>query len=259
MDLNQIINAVKRRSESICQILFYIAAGLCFFYYVGNFNGSFMPVLGTFISMVLEVALWLLIPVLLSIRRRSIAKWAFLGLSIYWALTKIFELLQGTRLATTGAGSLACATGVFCFIIACAMIVMSVFAVVAYWKKDKKTKLIALAIYLCTLVIYLVLFALLTAFNAGWAAWNEYFNLIYSYIVIPFAMCFAALAFWFSESDLHFVALEKFYDLKTDDTSTSAVEEESVPAEELAPLEESAEGEESAEAEEPAKTEESDR
>ena len=82
MDLNQVINAVKRRAESICQILFYIASGLCFIYYVGDFNGSFMPVMGTLISMVLEVALWLLIPVLLSIRRRSMAKWAFLGLSI---------------------------------------------------------------------------------------------------------------------------------------------------------------------------------
>ena len=226
MDLNQVINAVKRRAESICQILFYIASGLCFIYYVGSFNGSFMPVMGTLISMVLEVALWLLIPVLLSIRRRSIAKWAFLGLSIYWALTKIFDLLQGASLATNGAGALACATGVFSFLIACAMIVMSVFAVVAYWKKDKKTKLIALAIYLCTLVLYLVLFALLTALNAGLAGWSTYFNLLYSYIVIPFAMCFAALAFWFSESDLHFAAFaalpkepeaspaEKYHDYK---------------------------------------------
>lgn len=217
MDLNQVINTVKRRSESIVAILFYIAAGLCFFYYVGNFNGSFMPVMGTLISMILEVSLWLLIPVLISIRRRSVAKWAFLGLSIFWALTTMFSLLQATNLATAGAGALACATGVFGFLVACAMIVASVFAVLAYWKKDRKMKIVAGAVYLGTLVLFLVLFALYVALYAGWrAGWSEYFGLLYSYIVIPFAMCFAALAFWFNEGELHFAAFEKKPEPKED-------------------------------------------
>ena len=242
MDMNQVINAVKRRAESICQILFYIAAGFCFFYYVGNFNGAFMPVLGTFLSMVLEVALWLLIPVLLSIRRRSVAKWAFLGLSIFWALTTIFDLLQQTGLATPGAGSLSAATGVFCFLIACAMIVMSVFAAIAYWKKDTKLKLIAFAIYLCTLIFFLVLFSLRTALNANWnAAWNEYFYLIYGYILIPFAMGFAALAFWLKENELHFSFFDRSESLKGDDRD-AYVEEDEDDAEE-APAEETAEEE----------------
>ena len=210
MDLNQVINEIKRRSESICQILFYIISGFCFIFYVGNFNGGFMPVIGTLISMILEVALWLLIPVLLSIRRRSMAKWAFLGLSIYWTLTTIFQLLQGAGLATAFASSLACATGAFSFIIACAMITMSVFAVIAYWKKDTKMKLIALAIYLGTLLFFLIYFALRVALEAKWGtAWNEYLGLIYSCILIPFAMLFAALSFWFNEEELHFAAFEK--------------------------------------------------
>ena len=233
MDFNQVINAVKRRAESICRILFYIASGLCFIYYVGSFTGEFMPVMGTLISMALEVSLWLLIPVLLSIRRRSIAKWAFLGLSIFWALTTIFDLLQGTSLATSGASSLACATGVFAFFIACAMIVMSVFAVIAYWKKDSKMKLIAFAIYLGTILLFLVLFALRTALYAKWGnPWNVYFEMLCKMIVIPFAMGFAALAFWFGESELHFTAFDRGYDLKTDDTeddSDSSSEEAEDP------------------------------
>ena len=210
MNVNQIINAVKRKSELICEILFYVAAGLCFIYYVGDFNGGFMPVLGTLIAMVLKVALWLLIPVLLSIRRRSIAKWAFLGLSIYWALTTIFDLLQGTLLATANASALACATGVFCFIIACTMIVVTVFSVVAYWKKDTNLKLVALAIYITALLFFLVFFALRTALSATWKdVWNSYFNLVCNYIVIPYAMLFAAIAFWLTESDLHFHVFDR--------------------------------------------------
>ena len=236
MDLNQVINTVKRRAESIVAILFYIAAGLCFFYYVGNFNGSFMPVMGTLISMVLEVGLWLLIPVLISIRRRSIAKWAFLGLSIFWALTTIFSLLQGTGLASAGASALSCATGVFCFLVACAMIVASVFAVLAYWKKDRKMKLIALSVYLGTLVLLLVLFALYVALYAGWGVgWNEYFGLLYSYIVIPVAMCFAALAFWFTEGELHFACFEKKPESKKEPEKTAEKESASEKVEEPAP------------------------
>ena len=210
MDFNQIINTVKRRSESIAAILFYITAGFCFFFYVGNFNGSFMPVLGTLISMALEVGLWLLIPVLISVRRRSIAKWAFLGLSIFWVLTTTFSLLDATGFATAGAGGLACSVGVFSFLIACALIVTAVFATIAYWKKDKKMKLVALFIYLGTLVLLLVLFALYVALYANWrAGWNRYFGLIYQYILIPVAMCFAALAFWFDEGELCFAIFEK--------------------------------------------------
>jgi len=217
MKLNQIIFTIKRRSESISKFFFYIAAALCFFFYVGNFNGGFMPVMGTLIAMTLEVALWLLIPILLSIRRRNIAKWAFLGLSIYWALTTIFSLLDGAALANPFASALACATGVFSFFVACAMIVVSVFAVIGYWKRSVKMKQIALAIYCGTLLLFLVLFSLSVALRAEWGAgWNTYFGLLYKYIAIPFAMCFAALAFWFNESDVCFPIFEKNAAVKED-------------------------------------------
>ena len=234
MSINEAINAVKRRSESICQILFYVVSALCFIYYVGDFNGGFMPVMGTLLSMVIEVGLWLLIPVLLSIRRRSIAKWAFLGISIYWALTTIFSLLQGAGLATAFASSLSCATGVFSFLVACAMIVVSIFGVLAYWKKDTKMKLIAICIFIGTLVFYLVFFALRVALGAAWNdPWNAYFALIYEYLVIPFAMLFAALAFWFEEGELYFAVFDKSVAEKADASESlpeaEEVEEESEP------------------------------
>ncbi|MBO4479303.1 MAG: hypothetical protein J5774_02940 [Clostridia bacterium] len=210
MSINQAINALKRRAESVCAILFYVAAAFCFICYVGSFNGSFMPVMGTLLSMIIEVSLWLLIPVLLSIRRRSVAKWAFLGLSIFWVLTSIFSLLDGAGLATAGADGLACAVGVFSFLVACALITTTVLAVIAYWKKDQKLKIVSILVFLGSLVFFLVLFALRVALAADWdAGWATYFFLIYSYLLIPFAMLFAALAFWFSEKELYFAVFEK--------------------------------------------------
>ena len=210
MGINQAINSLKRRSESICAILFYIAAGLCFLAYVGSFGGSFMPVMGTLLSMLIEVGLWLLVPVLITIRRRSVARWAFLGLSIFWALTAIFTLLDGTALVVRGAGGLTCAVGVFGFLIACALIATTVLSTVAYWKKDTKLKIIALLVYVGTLVLFLVLFALRVALAAAWeSTWSAYFGLVYTYLVIPFAMCFAAVAFWYSEKELYFAVFDK--------------------------------------------------
>ena len=169
-----------------------------------------MPVMGTLLSMIIEVSLWLLIPVLLSIRRRSVAKWAFLGLSIFWVLTSIFSLLDGAGLATAGADGLACAVGVFSFLVACALITTTVLAVIAYWKKDQKLKIVSILVFLGSLVFFLVLFALRVALAADWdAGWATYFFLIYSYLLIPFAMLFAALAFWFSEKELYFAVFEK--------------------------------------------------
>ena len=210
MGINQTINSIKRRSESLCAILFYIAAGLCFFAYVGNFGGSFMPAMGTFLSMLIEVGLWLLVPVLISIRRRSVARWAFLGLSIFWVLTSIFSLLDGAGLAVEGAGGVPCSVGVFSFLIACALIVVTVLSTIAYWKKDAKLKIVSLLVYLGSLVFFLVLFALRVALAAEWNMnWSSYFGLVYSYIVIPLAMCFAAIAFWYTEKELYFAVFDK--------------------------------------------------
>ena len=198
----EIMNALKKRAESICTILFYAASALCFFYYVGNFGGDFMPVMGNLFALFLEVGLWLVIPLLLTLRKRSIAKWAFLGISIYWLLTTLFNLLGHTGFAGSGKSALSCAIGVFAFLLASDLIVMAVMGVLSVLKKERKWKRIALFVYVGALLFFLVTFSLLTAYYANRRVdWNEYFYLLYVYLALPFAMIFAAIAFWFDGNE----------------------------------------------------------
>ena len=93
-------------------------------------------------------------------------------------------------------------------------------------------KLLAFAVYLGTLIFFLVLFALRAALYADWGnTWNSYFGLIYNVILIPFAMGFAALAFWFDEGELHFSVFER-EGLKSDDSRDVVEDEDAASAEE---------------------------
>ena len=83
-------------------------------------------------------------------------------------------------------------------------------------------KVTALLIFIGIILLFVVLFALRVALYAKWSmGWNVYFYLIYAYVLIPVAMCFAALAFWFNEGELHFAAFEK----KTASVSSESAEE----------------------------------
>ena len=225
--MKEVYKELKRRAEQLAVILFYVASGLSFIYYVGNFGGGFLPVMGNLFTMILRVAILLVVPVLLSIGKKPAAKWAFLGVSAYWVITSLFDLLDETGVAQKGAGALAGAMGTFAFLIACALIVTTVFAVLSKVKDSQKWKLIALAIFCVTLLLFVVFFALCTALYAKWkiGIWNIYFVLINKFLVVPFAMFFAALNFWFDGSELD--SFGKKFGKKKPGASNSVNKEES--------------------------------
>lgn len=201
--MNAFLGKVKRTSEYIAMMLFFIAAFFVMLYYIGNFAADFMPVLGNLFSMLLDVGIWLIVPVCIAMRKRSCAKWASIGVSLYWLITSLFDLLSDTAFASSTFGDLLISVGVFSFLTACALVVMTVFFAMSMAKKDQKKKLIAFFIFLGILVFYLVLFSLWTAASAKWGStWNSYFRLVYTYLVIPFAMLFIAIAFGFKEGEL---------------------------------------------------------
>ena len=202
--MKEIYKELKRHSEQLTIILFFAAAALSFIYHVANFGGGFLPVMGNLFTMILRVSILLVVPVLLSIGKKNEAKWAFLGVSAYWVITTLFELLNDTGVARNGNGALAGAMGAFAFLIACAMIVMTVFAILSKYKDSEKWKVIALAVYCGTLLLFVVFFALHTAVYAKWkiGTWDMYFEIISKFLILPFAMLFAALTFWFDGSEL---------------------------------------------------------
>ena len=136
------------------------------------------------------------------LKRRSYARWGALAVGLYWLITSLFSLLDRTALARKGLSDLAISIGVFSFLTACALIVMTAVALTALTRKDAKLKFISLLIYGGTLIFYIVLFCLSVAISAKWDdGWTAYFEHICNYLVLPFAMGFVAIAFGFKEEE----------------------------------------------------------
>lgn len=200
--MNVFMGKIKRTSEYVAMVLFFVAAFFSLLYYIGNFDAEFMPVIGNLFAMVLQLGIWLVVPVCIVMKRRSYARWAALAVALYWFITTLFSLLRDTALARGGLPALTISVGVFSFLTACALIVMTAFALTALTRKDGKIKMVAACVYAGALVFYLVLFALRVALAAkGASGWSVYFELICDYLVIPLAMFFIAIAFGFKEEE----------------------------------------------------------
>ena len=202
--MEEIFREIKKKSELITMILFYLAAALCLAVYIGNFGGGFLPVMGNLITMILRVAILLVVPVLLSMRKKEEAKIAFLGVSAFWLLTTVFDMLADAGIVRKGATSLAVAMGTFGFLIALALIVTTVFAVLFKWKNSLKWKVLSLGVFCVSLLFFIVFFSLWTAMYADWgfAVWSDYVGFIYSFLIVPVAMLFGAINFWFDGSEV---------------------------------------------------------
>ena len=231
--MNAFMKSVKRASVSITTILFFAAALFTLLLYVGNFGTDFLPVLGNLFSMLIRIGIWLIVPVLLLARKRVLAKWALIGVVLYWVISFVFTLLTDTGFAVANATALAISVGVFSFLAACALIAMVSFLGIAAYKKDRKTKFITLLIYCGTLVFLIVLFSLTVALNAKWgvADWNDYFGIICDDLIVPFAMLFAAIAFGFKREE--FVCSERVKPAKVKKTASQEVEPKAAPSDEV--------------------------
>ena len=253
--MNAFLGKLKRTSEYIAMILFFVASFFVMLYYIGNFGADFMPVIGNLLSMLLDVAIWMVVPVCIAMRKRCLAKSAAVGVSGYWLISSLFDLLDRTSFARSVYGDILIAIGVFSFLSACALIVMTIFFVLSMVNKNKDQKFIALCIFLGTLLFYLVLFSLSTAVAAdGGANWNVYFMLIYKYLVIPFAILFIGFAFAFKEEELvlNIKPREKKAKAQKAVEAPAKEEAEAPVAEEAASEEQSAELEETPAEETPA-------
>ena len=225
--MNIFMGKLKRMSEYVAMILFFVAAFFSLLFYIGNFDGAFMPVIGNLFKMCLQVGIWLIIPLCIVMKRRSYARWATVAVSLYWLITTLFTLLDTTAMAVGANPPLTISVGVFAFLVACALIVMTSFALASVVRKNAKLKLIAFLIYVGALLLFLVLFSLGTAVAAEWGfGWNTYFSLICDYLLIPFAMGFIAITFGFREEEFFIPWIKEKKVAPKVETASVSVEEE---------------------------------
>lgn len=201
--MNDIFSAMKKYSKEVATYALYATSLFCLLYHVGNFGDSFLSVMGNLFLMIVEVALWGIIPILLSIGKHDEAKSAFRPIFTFWVLYTIIGYFNECTGIVKGFGGVAVSMGVFELLIACAFTVFAVLAILSILKNKPEFKKILLFIFMGCLVLYLVTFSLRVALYAKWKmGWNSYFEVIYKYLALPFAMFFLLLHFEYTFDEL---------------------------------------------------------
>jgi len=201
--MNGFFITLRKFSKESAMYLLYATCFFCLLFYVGNFGGSFISVLGNLFLMVVEIALWLAIPVLLSIGKQEMAKSTMRPIFTFWLLYTVFSYLTDCTQIVAGLSGTMIAMGVFEFLFAGALIVIAALTIVASLKKDLKYKKIALLIFAAAMVADIVLFSLRVAVYAEMRMrWHLYLEAIYKYLTLPFGMFFAGLHFEFTLDDM---------------------------------------------------------
>ena len=200
--MNALFIGMRKLSKELATYLLFATGVFCLLFYVGNFGGGFLPVMGNLFLMILEIALWIVIPVLLTVGKNDLAKKALRPIFSFWLIHTVYTFL--TDCTQGGGWALADALCVFELLIACAFIVMAVFTVLSYVRKDMRLKKIAFLIFVGCLVFYLVVFSLRVVVYAQMGVgWNAYFEAIYNYLSLPFGMFFLAQHFEFTLDDMN--------------------------------------------------------
>ena len=233
MDLSCINNCfigMKKYSKESAMYLLYATGFCCLFCYVGAFGGGFLSVIGVLLLMIVEIALWLVIPLLLSLGKQNAAKRAMCPIFAFWILNSIFSSLRDCTGIGNWSGDVEIAKGVFELLLACALIVIAAFAVFSIAKEDQKPKKTAFCIFAGCMIFYLVIFALTVAEYADdGAGWSSYFGAIYTYLTLPFGMFFLVQHFEFTLDDMIIFDVPE-----TAEPETASEEETEAPAEESA-------------------------
>ena len=239
--MNNFFVMMKKFSKEIATYALYVAAAFCLLYHVGNFGEAFLPVMGNLVLLLVEVALWGLLPILLSIGKHSVAKGAYRPIFAFWLLSTIFAYLEECTLIGKGSGGVATSMGVFELLIACAFVVIAVFSVLALAQEKPEWKKVVFFVFLGCLFLYLIVFSLRIAlFAKAKMPWNSYFEVLYKYFVLPFAMFFLTIHFEFSLDEMRGMIKETSHAEKPSEAPAPAVEETPVPAvEEVSEEEES--------------------
>lgn len=198
--MNKFFEKIKKPASLITIILFLLVATMQIVFVAGNFNGVFLPVVGNIFYLIIIASLWASVPLFLLLKKKKFADFSFFALTAYWLISSLLSLFSDMSI---GDGlDIAIATAVFSFLVACVLLATAVFFGIGCLKNNNKMKLLGLLIFLGGLTFYFVLFGLWTglyAEYAPWANWNVYVGFVIDYFLIPCAMFFAFLAFFFNK------------------------------------------------------------
>ena len=117
----------KKYAEILLITLLLVAALFSLLSSVGNFPNEFMPVIGHLFLMLFEIGLLSVVPVLLFLRKKELARIVFTIYASFWLIASIYSNLGDSSMMRNGMHGLWIAIAVFEFLIACALLTALVF------------------------------------------------------------------------------------------------------------------------------------
>ena len=192
MDL--ILNKIKQNALIIIMIALFSAAALHFITGCAGFPNKFFPVIGHMLSMALDLALLISIPLFLLLKNDKLAKIATFIYGGYWLISEIFTAFNATWMIQKDAGSGNIARGIFLFLIGLCLIASIVLFVLGRVKNDHTFVTIALIILCGTIVLFFIEFIInLVMFIKLESNWTSYFNGLAEYLLIPIGLLAATI------------------------------------------------------------------
>lgn len=233
--MDKIFELVKKPAK-ICTISCFIAAAVfSLLVNIGNFGGGFMPVVGRLFILIIEVALWACIPVFILLKKEDIAKKFFLPILVYWYLNIVITFFVDTAWARPNVNGVFVASGVFEFLLGLAFLAAVALYVISKIKNKDIFEQLAFIIFGASFVIFFVVFILRMVGESQWnAPWNDYFNVILNFLILPVGMFFACMFFYPPKTgEEKVVAIEYNEDSNSSDSLVIEINEDKEKNEEV--------------------------
>lgn len=192
--MDKIIRTVASKSALIGMILLFLAAGFSFIVNAAGIGGEFMPVIGGLFTLLFDLAILGIVPVLIALKKHDLIKYALVPLLAYWFISTIYNFLAGCEVIYDGVDGLIIAIAMFEFFAACALLTALVFAVMYFFSKDRKWLQIGFVVFAGSLLFFLLVWALRLAFLADLDAdWTSYLYAFCSLLFLPSGLVFVTL------------------------------------------------------------------
>ena len=189
---------LKRYAEVLLITLLLVAALFSLLTYVGNFPNDFMPVIGHLFLMLFEIGLLAIVPTLILLRKKDLAKLVFTIYASFWLIASIYSTLGDSGLMRGGVHGLWISISVFEFLIAGALLNALAFFIIGKKQNDVKkfnlTALILLGAYGAFFIVFVLNIAAFAVFRWGWTSYIGNFK---ENLFLPAAMFLGLFYFGF--------------------------------------------------------------
>lgn len=192
--MDSFIRTLSKPSKLIAMILLFTAAGLSVVADAAGLGGSFMPVVGKLILLLFNLTLWVIIPLLMVLKKDRLVSYAIVPVFGYWLISTIYNYFGNSIFISAEYDSLSITHALFQFFIGCAFLGIIALGILFFFTKKRLLLQIAFCLLAGSLLFFVLVCALSLAMYSQWNAdWRSYFYAFNEYLLIPTGLTFVVL------------------------------------------------------------------